>query len=116
MPRKPSADAGDAPLPRRANVWIARAFPLHLRAFVVVNFALNAANVFVGTYWWAFWPLAATGFLFALHYLAYKTVSVDERWVDERIQELNLKSYDRSHIEGLKERYGEKNAPDDRKG
>ena len=58
-----------------------------------------------GKPWWAFWPLLTTGFLLALHFFAYKSFSVDDVWADERAQELNLKSYDRSHIEDLKSRF-----------
>jgi len=97
--------------------WIVRGFRWHLMAFVAVNLALSLANVATGAPWWAFWPLAATALLLGLHYLAYKSVTADEQWAEERVEELNLKSYDRSHIEELKGRYGGK-AParqDDRK-
>ena len=47
-----------------------------------------------------------TGFLLGLHYFLYKVATVDEQWAEERVEELNLKSYDRSHIEELKTRYG----------
>lgn len=90
-----------------AGRWLVRVFPWHPRAFLVANTALNLANVFTGRPWWAFWPLLATGFMLAVHYLVYKAAAVDERWVDARVEELNLKSYDRSHIEELKSRYGE---------
>ena len=82
-----------------------RAFPWHLRGFVAVNIALNVVNAFTGRPWWAFWPLLATGF--ALGPLpVLQGAAVDERWVDARVEELNLKSYDRSHIEDLKVRHG----------
>jgi hypothetical protein len=85
---------------------MARAFRWHAAAFVVVNVALNIANAFIGTRWWAFWPLIVTGFLLGVHYLFYKSATVDEHWAEERVEELNLKSYDRSHIEELKARLG----------
>jgi hypothetical protein len=69
------------------------------------------ANVLTGMPWWSFWPLLVTGFLLGLHYLLFKAVTVDESWAAERVQELNLKSYDRSHIEELKSRYGEPPEP-----
>ena len=90
-----------------------RAYRGHLMAFVALNAALNLTNVFTGRPWWAFWPLFVTGLLLGLHYLLYKTVTADEHWADERVEELNLKSYDRSHIEELKSRFGR---PSDRKG
>jgi hypothetical protein len=89
-----------------------------MMAFLAVNAALTLANVATGAPWWAFWPLAATVLLLGLHYLAYKSVTADERWAEERVEELNLKSYDRSHIEELKSRYGADvpSRQDDRRG
>lgn len=84
---------------RRTFVW-------HLRIFLTANVALSLANAFTGRFWWAFWPLVVTGLLLAIHYFIYKASAVDERWADERVEELNLKSYDRSHIENLKARLG----------
>jgi hypothetical protein len=91
-----------------------RAFAWHLRGFVIANVALTAANVWTGGPWWAFWPLVASGFPLAVHYLSYKAAVVDERWVDARVEELNLKSYDRSHIEDVKARRGAKSTPEAR--
>jgi len=91
---------------RLASRWLERAFSWHLGGFLVGNAALSIANAFTGGYWWAFWPLFVTGCLLAVHYLFYKAAAIDERWAEERVQELNLKSYDRSHIENLKTRHG----------
>jgi len=84
---------------------LVHAFRWHLVASMLVNAALSAANVITGPPWWSFWPLLGTAFLLALHYFAYKAVTADERWANDRAEELNLKSYDRSHIEDLKARY-----------
>jgi hypothetical protein len=83
-----------------------RGFRWHVTAFVTLNVVLNLANALIGSRWWAFWPLIVTAFLLGVHYLFYKAVSVDEHWAEERVEELNLKSYDRSHIEELKSRLG----------
>jgi len=93
----------------------ARAFPWHARAFLAGNLLLNGVNALTGGSWWAFWPLAVSGLLLGVHYLFYKVAAVDAQWVEARTEELNLKSYDRSHIEGLKSRYGDR-APDEEKG
>jgi hypothetical protein len=85
-----------------------RAFRWHLRLFLVLNISLTLANVLTGMPWWSFWPLLITAFLLGLHYLLYKALTVDETWAEERVEELNLKSYDRSHIEELKSRYGDR--------
>ena len=88
-----------------AALPLVRLFPWHAAGFLAVNAAITAFNVFTGPPWWGLWLLMATGALLGVHYLAYKTVAVDEGWVEARVEELNLKSYDRSHIEGLKERH-----------
>jgi hypothetical protein len=103
--QKPSAEGARGIPSSAASRWLVSAFPRHLRIFLVANVALNTVNAFTGGHWWAFWPLLATGFLLGVHYLFYKAVAVDERWVEERVEELNLKSYDRGHIENLKSRY-----------
>lgn len=82
-----------------------RTFRRHLWAFLALNIASSVANAVTGRPWWAVWPLLVTGFLLGLHYLLYKALSVDEQWAEERVEELNLKSYDRSHIEELKARF-----------
>jgi hypothetical protein len=84
------------------------AFRWHLGLFLALNISLTLANVVTGMPWWGFWPLLITAFLLGLHYLLYKALTVDESWAEERVEELNLKSYDRSHIEELKSRYGER--------
>jgi hypothetical protein len=79
-------------------------FRLHLWAFVLVNLALNAANWFAGGDWWAFWPLVVWGLVLAGHYLAYKSKRVDERWVEERTDDVRSKSYDRAHMDSIEAR------------
>jgi hypothetical protein len=108
-PRRDPGAPADA-LQRAARMsrrWAVRAFRWHLGLFLLLNTALTLANVATGMPWWAFWPLLVTGLLIGFHYLVYKAVTVDETWAEERVEELNLKSYDRSHIEELKSRYGE---------
>jgi hypothetical protein len=93
---------------RASKHWVVRAFRWHLALFSVLNVALTLANVLTGSPWWALWPLLVTGLAMGVHYLLYKALTVDETWAEERVEELNLKSYDRSHIEELKSRYGER--------
>lgn len=96
---RPSGGSVDQVANRLARVR--RAFRRHAALFLGVNVALNVANYFVGTGWWAFWPLTAWGVLFMIHYLRYKAVTVNEQWVDTRASELRIKSYDRDHIENI---------------
>ena len=80
-------------------------FRLHLWAFVLGNATLNVVNWFNSTDWWAFWPLVVWGLAFAAHYLIYKSRRVDERWVEERTEEVRSKSYDQAHIDSIEARY-----------
>ncbi|MCG6875772.1 MAG: 2TM domain-containing protein [Betaproteobacteria bacterium] len=83
------------------SVQARKAFRRHVALYAGGAVALNAMNYFVGSGWWAFWPLAAWSMLLLIHYLRYKAASVDEEWVEERTAELRLKSYDRDHIENI---------------
>lgn len=80
------------------------AFPWHAAVFLALNAGLTVANVVTGRPWWAVWPLIISGFALALHYFLYRATAVDEEWVAARVTELNVKSYDRSHIEDIRER------------
>ena len=93
----PPADAAaPAATPARRN------FRRHFAAFLLVNIALTAVNVVMGAPWWAFWPLAAWSLPLLLHYLVYKTSTIDDAWVDARVEDLRSKSYDLSHIDDIK--------------
>jgi len=41
--------------------------------------------------------------VFAVHYLVYKTGTVDDAWVEERTLDLRSKSYDMKHIDDIRE-------------
>jgi 2TM domain len=82
-------------------------FRLHLWAFVLVNLALNVANWFAGGDWWAFWPLVVWGVVLGGHYLVYKSKRVDERWVEERTDDVRSKSYDRAHMDSIEARHSD---------
>jgi hypothetical protein len=86
------------PLRRR----IARAFRPHLAAYLLVNAALTAVNVYMGAPWWAVWPLVVWGLLVMLHFLFHRAASVDDAWVEERTLDLRSKSYDMGHIDDIR--------------
>ena len=82
-------------------------FRLHLWAFVLGNAALNVVNWFNSTDWWAFWPLVIWALVLGVHYLIYKSKRVDERWVEERTEEVHSKAYDAAHIDSIQTRLGD---------
>jgi len=79
-----------------------RNFRRHFTAFLVVNISLTAANVVTGAPWWAFWPLVVWSLPLTVHYLIYKASTIDDAWVDARVEDLRSKSYDLSHIDDIK--------------
>ena len=54
---------------------------------------------------WLSWLMLVWGILLLIHYLIYKSHTVDERWVEERTEELHVKSYDRDHIQSIRSRH-----------
>ena len=100
---------------RAIRDWFVHAFPWHVRIFLVANVALGIVNAATGGLWWAFWPLLITSIALGVHYLFRRAAAADEHWAAQRAEELNLKSYDRSHIENLKSRYPDDTPPDQRR-
>jgi hypothetical protein len=89
---------------------LVRCFRWHAWCFLAFNLGLTAINVATGRPWWAVWPLLVTGLAVGLHYILFKAFTVDERWAEERAHELALKSYDRSHIESIRDRQQQRDA------
>lgn len=81
-----------------------RAFRWHMLAFVLVNAALTAVNIYMGAPWWAVWPLLVWGLAVMIHFLVYRAATIDDAWVEERTVDLRLRSYDLGHIDTIHER------------
>jgi hypothetical protein len=77
----------------------------HAWAYAAGSVILSVVNWITGDPWWSFWPIAAWGIVFTVHYLVYKARTVDEAWVAERTAELHSKSYDASHMDSITERH-----------
>jgi hypothetical protein len=60
---------------------------------------------------WMYWVPLVWGVPLLVHYLIYKARTVDERWVEERTEELHLKSYDRDHIQNIRAAHGRDHIP-----
>ena len=83
---------------------LTRYFQLHLNVFVAGNVVLTAINIYTGAPWWALWPLLIWGVPFSVHFFIYKSLTVDETWADDRIDDLRWRSYDLGHVEDLEDR------------
>lgn len=97
---------------RRLTGLISASFGRHFLVFLTA--CLGVLALAAATGWrWLYWVPLAWGIGLLIHYLVYKANSVDERWVEERTEELRLKSYDHDHIESIRSRHGRGDAPGD---
>ena len=83
---------------------VKKLFRWHLLAYSVIIGALTAANIVIGGGWWSFWPMCAWGIGLSFHFFYYKSVTVDESWVQERTDDMRLRSVDLSHIRDIEDR------------
>jgi 2TM domain len=96
-----------------AAAWrdrLVRGLRWHARGVAALNLGLTAVNIATGRPWWGLWPLLATGLVLGVHYMLAKAFTIDERWVEERARDLAIKSYDRSHIESIRDRQQQRDA------
>ena len=89
---------------------IRRLFRWHLLAYGGVMGVLIVVNFIIGGGWWSFWPICAWGLLLAFHFFYYKSMTVDEAWVQERTDDMRLRSYDLSHIHDIEDRVERRDA------
>lgn len=73
-------------------------------AYAGVGVVLLTANILAGGGAWSFWPLFVWGVLLSLHFFLLRSVGVDEKWVEERADELRYRSYDQGHIHDIEDR------------
>lgn len=77
----------------------------HRRIFLWSMVALHVINFALGGWWWAFWPFLLWSIVFFFHLCLVRAANLDEEWVDERTDELRVKSYDLGHIDDIDKRY-----------
>ncbi len=89
---------------------VKKLFRWHLLAYGVIIGVLTVANIVIGGGWWSFWPMCAWGLALAFHFFYYKSVTVDESWVQERTDDMRLRSVDLSHILDIEDRVSRQDA------
>ncbi len=92
------------------HALVKRLFRWHLLAYGVIMGVLTAANIVIGGGWWTFWPTCVWGIGLALHFFYCKSVTVDEAWVQERSDDMRLRSVDLSHIRDIEDRVERRDA------
>jgi len=81
----------------------AQGFRRHRLTYILSNIVLTGINLYTGAPWWGVWPLVIWGIALMVHFFAYRISTVDEAWVDERVEDLRTKSYDFSHMAEIRE-------------
>ena len=79
-------------------------FGAHLRLYLLLCGGLTLVNLYTGAGWWSFTPVYGWGIVLAVHYFYVRAANVDEGWVQERTEDLRVRSYDLGHITDLEER------------
>ena len=92
------------------QLLIRRLFRWHLLVYASVMGVLIIANFIIGGGWLSFWPICAWGLVLAFHFLYYKSVTIDDAWVQERTDDMRLRSYDLSHIHDIEDRVEQRDA------
>lgn len=91
----------------RLGAWLLSSVGLrrHRLVFFTAVGGLTLCNVLIGGGWWAFWPVFVWALIYFLHLCLVQATNVNEEWVDERTDELRLRSYDLGHIDDIENRY-----------
>lgn len=95
---------------RESKALVKRLFRIHLSAYIGAMMILLTVNIAIGGGWWSFWPMCAWGIVLAFHFFYYKSVTIDEAWVEERTDDMRLRSYDLSHIHDIEGRVEKRDA------
>jgi hypothetical protein len=92
------------------HALVKKSFRRHVLAYSVIIGALTAVNIVIGGGWWSFWPTCAWGIGLAFHFFYYKSITVDEAWVQERTDDMRMRSVDLSHICDIEDRVNRRDA------
>jgi|GEM_PF-4668928 len=92
-----------------------RHYRVHLRVFSVCAI-IALVLILVFGQWWLFWPTMVWSLFFGVHFLTYKSLNIDNDWIDERIARTTDKAYDVSHIENIRDSFDSEHTRAGKKG
>ncbi|MEO0797817.1 MAG: hypothetical protein AAFY53_01275 [Pseudomonadota bacterium] len=104
-----SSQANEPP-PHPLVVW----FKPHLLAFGVANAIALFAGFAMASSSLPAWTLITTATALVIHWLAARTISVDDDWVEDRTQTAFRKTYERGNFDGILDDAGNRLAPNAR--
>lgn len=88
----------------------AKKFRPHIKIYAGVVAAALALNFGLGLGLPLFWPIALWSTVLSIHYFIASSLDVDEVWIQDRIDDMRVRSYDFDHIRDIRDRV---NARDD---
>ena len=83
----------------------ARVYKTHRMLFGAAVMAWVAAAALIPGNWSMFWPVIAWSIAFLIHFLVFKGLHIDEKWVNERVNRINEEAKDISHIKAIRDDY-----------
>ncbi|WP_156013335.1 hypothetical protein [Thioalkalivibrio sp. HK1] len=97
-----AATTGDRPF---ARSFLARSFAAHFWLWLSIGGGLFLGDVLLDSLRWSpFWPVSGWGLILGVHFLFLRAGKVDDEWVQERSDDLKLRSYDLGHIVDIEDR------------
>jgi len=86
----------------------AKKFRPHIAIFAIVVGLAVTLNVMFDLGLPLFWPIAAWSTALAVHYFIASSLDVDERWIQERVDDMRVRSYDFDHIRDIRDRIAQR--------
>jgi hypothetical protein len=85
-----------------ANKLLMASYRWHQSLFMLGMAALATVDFLFLEGWSTFWVMIAWGLLFGVHFMAFRSQVVDEKWVRERIIFEVYRPWDHGHVDEIK--------------
>lgn len=82
--------------------WILKSFRLHQAIFLVGIGGLLAIDFFFLEKWATFWGMLGWAMIFGVHYLIFRSHTVDEEWLEEKMLFNVYRLWDYGHTGEIK--------------
>lgn len=84
------------------NKFLLVSYRWHQSAFLVGIAGMLVVDFFFLDGWMTFWPMVAWSMIFGIHFMVFRSQSVDEEWVRERIIFEVYRPWDHGHVDEVK--------------
>lgn len=77
-------------------------FEPHRLSFYCGMGLMLLVDIFMLDGWGTFYPMLVWSALFAIHFLTFRTLTVEEEWVEQRLEKVGDQPWDTGHIQEIK--------------